>query len=162
MNENKLNLAPPWVEFFHKIDELFKEDPDVKVSYDDDSKAITLLVEGAAKAEALTALLPAERTFGSVSVSVKVVPANVPRSTIGLFRDAFNGNPAFSYAVTLDNVFSNPISYVVFAHKIVQYFNDDLSDPHGLESTLYEFIADDIFENRDGVCFSTDTEEFLE
>lgn len=156
MSEKKLNLSPPWVEFYHEMEAMFKHDPGVEVTYDEDENIVTLFVEGAAKAEALTELLPAEKTFGNITVLINVVPANSERSKISLFQDAFQGNPAFAYAITLDDVFTNPISYVIFKKEVVQYYNDDLSDPHGFESTLYETIANDIFEDHDGVCFSTD------
>lgn len=160
MNEPNVRLSSPWVEYFNKINAMFKDDPDIKIVYNEDKNAINLYVDGSAKAEALAALLPAEKSFGNVTVTVSVIPSNEPRTKIGLFRDAFQGNPAFSYSITLDNVFTNPISYVVFRNKVVQFFNDDLSDPHGLESTLYEFIAEELFaENHDGICFSTDIQE---
>lgn len=158
MSEKKLNLSPPWVEFYHEMEAMFKHDPGVKVTYDEDENAVTLFVEGAAKAEALTELLPAEKTFGNITVPIKVVPANSERSKISLFQDAFQGNSAFAYTITLDDIFTNPISYVIFKKEVVQFYNDNLGDPHGFKSTLYETLAEDIFEDHDGVCFSTDIE----
>lgn len=159
MNENKTKLSPPWVDYYHKIEAMFGDDPDVDVKFNDEEYEIKLLVTGPAKADAITQLLPAERTFGNITVRVTVVPANDGElSKIGLFRAAFWGNPAFVNAVTVPDIFSNEISYVVFQNKVVQYFNDDPSDLYGVESTLFEDIAEDIFEDHAGVYFCTDVD----
>ena len=50
-------------------------------------------------------------------------------------------------------------NYVVFENKVVQFFNDDLSDIHGNKSTLYQEIAKDIFGDCDNIYFCTDTKE---
>lgn len=76
-----------------------------------------------------------------------------------MYKAAFEGNAAFNYLETVEGVFTNPISYVVFANEVVQFFNDDLNDIHGLKSTLYEDIARDVFEKKDGMCFCTDLPE---
>ena len=34
------------------------------------------------------------------------------------------------------------ITYVIFKNCVVQFFNDNLNDAHGLISTLYQNIAD--------------------
>ena len=78
-----------------------------------------------------------------------------------MFRKAFEGNPAFSYAVTVGGISSNDFNYVVFKNKVVQYWNDNLGDINGNESTLYQEIAKDIFEDCTGIYFCTDTEKNL-
>ena len=65
----------------------------------------------------------------------------------------------FSYVEEVTGIFSNPITYVVFVNEVVQYYNDNLSDIHGLRSTLYQEIAKDIFETRLGVYYCTDLPE---
>lgn len=40
-------------------------------------------------------------------------------------------------------------------NKVVQYFNDDLGDAHGVCSTLYQEIAKDVFGEHEGIFFCT-------
>ena len=54
------------------------------------------------------------------------------------------------------------MSHVVFENRVVQYFNDCLNDPYGLESTLFEDIARDVFIETNGVYFNTEAAEDFE
>lgn len=157
MNE-KVNLSSPWILFFREIEALFKEDPAVKVDYDEDTKNIKLYVEGAEKADALAQLLPAERTFGNVTVKVAVIPANLGEpSKLQLFQKAFEGNPALAYIHKSGGIFD--FDYVVFKAKVVQYESDNTGDVNGMTSTLYQDIAKDIFEDVPGIFFCTELAE---
>ena len=49
----KLNLSPPWVVYYRKLSAFFKEDPEVKIVYDDIEQEIKLYVSNAEKAVAL-------------------------------------------------------------------------------------------------------------
>lgn len=156
----KAKLSPPWIEFYKQIEVLFKDDPAVRIEYDDEEYVIKLYVDGALKAEALTALLPAEKQFGNITVKVTVIPANILKDDkVALFKAAFEGNPAFSFAWTASGIFANDLSYIVFKNKVVQYFNDDLGDVNGNRSTLYQEIAKEIFGPQDGIFFCTDAPE---
>lgn len=161
--DDKLKLSTPWVTLSRQFEAMFGDDPDIKVEYvdGDGEYAIKLYVEGSDKADALTELLPTEYGFGNVVVNVKVIPANKTQKKEDLYRAAFEGNPAFSYAVTADGIFTNPVTYVVFKNKVVQFWNDDLGDVNGNETTLYEDIASKLFVLDGGACFCTDTPENL-
>lgn len=161
---DKLKLSSPWVTLHREIEAMFGDDPDVKVEYiagDGNDPVIKLFVEGQDKADAIGKILPETYEFGGVTVSVIVVPANRVETKEALYRRAFEGNPAFSYAVTAEGIFTNPITYVVFKNKVVQFWNDDLGDVNGNETTLYETIADHLFTEQDGVSYCTDTPENL-
>ena len=154
-------LSAPWVTLYRKIDALFGCDPEIRVAYDEEDTAIKLYVENHDKAEALEALLPSERTYGSVTVTITVVPANeLTASRAALFRRAFEGNPAFAYEKTAGKGLYS-FSYVVFRNRVVQFFNDDLQDVNGNCSTLYQEIAKDVFGEQEGIFFCTDTEEIV-
>lgn len=161
MNKSaKVGLISPWVNFYREIEALFKDDPNIEVTYDEGANVVKLYVIGEKKAEALTQLLPTERTFGSVTIYIQVIPANkLYTNRAGLFEEAFRDNPVFAYAKNVPTSFSSfGANYVVFKNRVVQYYNDDLSDINGLCSTLYQEIAKDIFGEED-VFFCTDTEE---
>lgn len=157
-SQQELELSPPWDEYYREVDALFGEDPDVKIDMNDEDCELTLYVEGQDKADAISSLLPTEQVFGNVTLKVTVVPANEgPKTKLDLIKDAFEGNPAFSYATTINILYANPVSFVVFKNKVVQYFNDDLSDVNGNRSTLYQEIAKEIIGEGDGIYFCTDT-----
>ena len=58
--------------------------------------------------------------------------------------------------IDIEGVFVNPIHYCVFKKEVAQYWGDNLGDPHGNVSTLYQEIAKDIFGESGGVIFCTD------
>ena len=151
-------LSPPWIEFFNEITALFEQDSAVTPIFSSAENTIRLYVEGEEKASALTQILPSSRTFGNVTVKILVLPANEEElSKKELFERAFDGNPAVSYIRTVADDFAKPVlTYVVFEKEVVQYFNDNLQDINGLRSTLYEDIAQNVFEDHDGVAFCTD------
>ena len=161
--DRKATLSPPWVLFYKEIEALFKEDPAVRVDYAVDyaakSYTIRVYVEGVEKAEALMQILPEERAFGDVTAKVMVVPAIIKSpSKLELFQKAFEGNPAFAYIAASDDKLFD-FGFVVFKGKVVQYFTDNIGDPNGLKSTLYQDIAKDVFSDIPGIYFCTEPVE---
>ena len=149
-----MKISAPWFNYYREIKALFEGDPEVKVFYDDDEKTLKLYVDNGRKADALAKLLPEKKVFGNVEVKIVIVPSNKTQSTISLIADAFEGNSALADIHHVETPFGS-FDYVVFKSKIVQYFNDDISDINGNRSTLYQEIARDVFENS-GVCFCTE------
>ena len=153
----RVNMSAPWVIFYREIESLFREDPEVRVIYDEDNNIVKLYVDNSDKAYALAELLPKEKIFGSVTLSIDVIPANGLTSTsVPLLTAAFKGNSALSYIKTIRGIFTNDLTYVVFRNTVVQYFNDSLADVNGMCSTLYQEIAKDIFEEQEGIFYCTD------
>ena len=154
----KVGLSAPWINYYREIEAMFKDDPEVKILYDEDANEIRLYVDNTIKADALSELLPVEKTFGAVTIRTTIIPSNtaVSNSRVNLIEAAFKGNPALSYVQTIHGLFTNDLNYVVFKNKVVQYFNDDLSDVNGFKSTLYQDIAKDIFGEQENVFFCTD------
>lgn len=156
-----IKLAPPWITFVSELEQLFKHDREVHIVYDNEECEVKVYVDSAAKAEALTELLPAGKAFGNQVLTVTVVPANglVAVDKTNLYQTAFAGNGAFSFIKTVQGIFANNLTYVVFKNRVVQYWNDDLGDIYGQKSTLYQEIARNIFGETEGVFFCTDVEE---
>lgn len=155
----KLKLSPPWDIYYREVEELFKEDPEVRVIYDEEENVISLYVDNQVKADALSALMPEVKEFGNVKLYIKVIPSNVATlcaTSLSHISDALEGNGALSYIKTVRGLFNNDVTYVVFKNKVVQYFNDSLFDVNGLCSTLYQNIAEDVFNHVDGVFYCTD------
>ena len=115
---------------------------------------------GDEKANALYQILPAERTFGNITVRVKIIPANPEdKFTESIFEAAFNGNPVVNYVKTVDNILRGKVSFVVFKPDVVQFYNDNMADINGMRSTLYEDIAREIFPPNLEIHYCTDTKK---
>ena len=163
----KLKLAAPWTTYYRQVQAMFKHDKEVRVVYDENEVVIKLFVENAAKAEALTQLLPEVITFGNVSLMITVIPANIKEcqgttkfeNDTDLIQAALDGNGAVAQFYPIEYIFSNKMLYVAFKKEVVQFFNDDLSDIRGMCSTLYANIANELFGRLNGVFFCTDSTE---
>lgn len=154
----KVELSPPWIEHARKIYALFGSDPQIKITYDPDGPEVKLYVSDAAKAQAISELLPVSKDFGNVTLAITVVPPNAQQNPDALAA-AFKDNPVFKEVIHIDDVFSSPVTYVVFDNHVVQYFNDDLSSADGVHTALYEELARDILEIGGGVLFCTETDQ---
>lgn len=157
MENKELKIASPWVIFYRQINALFGDDPEIKVTFDEEENVIKLYVDNTDKAAAIEKLVPLEKTFGNVTVRVAVIPANMEeKSKLELYETAFKGNPAFVNTISLGGGIVPSLNYVVFKKTVVQFHADDLGDPHGNISTLYQEIAKDVFEGETGLYFCTD------
>lgn len=172
MAEVRLKIAPPWVTYINKLQALFDGDPQIafNVDYSAVHPSVTLATNNPDKAAALVKLLPEEKVFGNVTLTIAVeceTISNLAFETAEiLFKTAFNGNPAFAYVVVPESdVWYASFTYVVFKNCVVQFFNDNLNDCHGLLSTLYQDIAEEIFSDMQypntGIAYCTDIEHKL-
>ena len=163
MNDVRLKISPPWVTYVNKLQALFDGDPQIAFNINYELMAVTLAGNNGDKNAALLKLLPSEKKFGNVTLSIII---DGPISNIAfptkkdLFDTAFSGNPAYAYSVTPGENYWFSVTYVVFKNHVVQFFNDNLNDCHGIISTLYQDIAAEIFEDAglDAVYYNTDVE----
>lgn len=156
---NETTLYTPWIIMYKLFKALFGDDPEIKVEYNDTDPCLKLFVSNEEKADALAKLLPPSYDFGNVSLGVIVVPPNSNATDrTELFKKAFAGNPAFKDSVALEE-FGGKFIYNIFTKKVVQYTADDIGDFYGVESTLYEDIARDVFGDIPGVFYCTDVDE---
>ena len=157
INRNEeVKLASPWLIYYRKLCALFERDPEIRMSFDESTYEIKMVVDNTDKADALTKLLPFEKEFGNVTVTISIIPPNHDDCRyIDLIRDAFNGNEAVGSIVETE-VFGTPISYVLFDRVVVQYPNDDIGDYFGEASTLYQDLAKELLGKGEGVHFCTD------
>ena len=157
MNANNLKLSPPWAIFYQEINAMFKEDPEIKIQYDEETPEVKLFVENEEKADALMKLLPMQKNFGNVNLKITVVPRDPQKSSkLELFKTAFKCNPVFVGTSSAAMPDAPAADYILFQPKVVQFFDDDLTDAHGYCSTLYQEIAKDIFGGFSGLYFCTD------
>ena len=157
---SNLDIAPPWVTYAERLNAFFKNDPDVRVELLEDKHTVNLYVENAVKAEALANILVTEVVFGNVTLYINVIPANNAASQENFFRQALAGNEAVAAIENVDVVGGGQASYILFKPHVVQYFNDNIADYHGITSTLYQDIAKEIFNlDAPGIFFCTDLED---
>lgn len=158
---SNLKLSPPWVIYVNKITALFEKDPAIKIQYDDDIKELKLFIDGDRKYEAISALLPSEENFGGTVLKIITVPSNLKAENdyLSLIKDAFQDNPILDHISIAPTPFGN-VSYVSFKKEVVQFFNDNTIDEHGICSTLYQNIAreilDDAAKNKVYFCTNVD------
>lgn len=162
MTDIRLKLAPPWITFINEVQQLFDGDPQIACNIDETAPSIVLACNNGDKVTALQKILPSEVKFGNITLTVAIDGTPSDRIFISkkeLFETAFYKNPAFAYAITpaKDGAWFDMV-YVVFRNYVVQFFNDNLNDCHGIVSTLYEDIARDVLRGNvlNGVYFNTD------
>lgn len=167
MNDVRLKIAAPWTTYINKLQAMFDGDPQIAFNVDWQAPSVTIACNNGIKNAALLLLLPSEKTWGKVTLQIVIdgpVANCVFESPVKLFNAAFEGNPAFAQVVAPveEGYFYVDFCYVIFKNCVVQFFNDNLNDAHGLLSTLYQDIAAEIFEdasyNLGNVHFCTDVE----
>ena len=167
MANAKLKILPPWTIAIRKLEALFDGDPQIAFNCDfrGVQPAVVLSCNNGDKVAALDQILPEEINFGNVSLKVAVdgTPSNRTfTSKVELFDTAFSGNPAYAYSVCPAEEGYQWIgtTYVVFNNCVVQFAADNLNDCHGIISTLYETIADELLTGpaTEGVFFNTNVE----
>lgn len=162
LNTNNVGMLAAWRCLVHELDAFFQEDNEVKIGFDASNYTIKVYVDNPEKADALAKLLPDKKDFGTVQVIIDVIPSNKVRDKVvsaelspeEVIKNAFKGNKAVENIVTTDFFDTSLFTFVVFRNCVVQYYVDDLSDLYGMESTLYEDMARDLF-NTQGVFFCT-------
>ena len=170
MQEFRLKLSPPWITYINELIALFDCDPQIGFNIAPDEQSVTIACNNGDKCAALAQLLPAAVEFGNIVFTITIDGPMSNRTFVSkkeLFEVAFENNPVFAYAVAPadEGYYWYPtMTYVVFENCVVQFFNDNLNDCHGIVSTLYQDIALDVFADEacDGVCFNTDVETRFE
>lgn len=167
MSNVRLKILPPWTIVIRKFEALFDGDPQIacNCNFGGSNPSIVLSCNNGDKVAALQKILPEEVDFGNVKLKVAVdgVPSNKAfTSKVELFETAFKGNPAFAYAVcpAEEGYMWIGTTYVVFKNCVVQFAADNLNDCHGIISTLYQDIAEELLtgDATSGVFYNTDVE----
>ena len=147
----KLNMSPPWVLYYKKLNALFGEDERISIIYDEDNDG----------ADALLFLLPETVSFGNVELKIIVIP---PNKTLGFKTTILNPTVAVTslfygnkHLDRIKTVYTpcGDFTYVIFKKEVIQYYEDNISDFYGNRSTLCEDIAREVFKDIEGVFFCT-------
>lgn len=143
--EKFFKLQPPWNAYVNKIKALLENDPEIRIEYNEATPAVMLYVENSVKADALQQLLGTEKTFGNVSLTITVIPANKEfEGKVDILEAALKGNPIVTQIESYD-AFGDKMTFCEFKKEVIQFPNDDFSDRYGNYNGLAEDIAREIF-----------------
>lgn len=169
----RISLSPPEFTYFNEIKYSVGKDPLVRVSplqdHGDGQFQIVLHVKGFKKAKALATLIVPEKVIGEISIKVKVMSSGKQVSPISrsltakelaaLHRIAFRTNRFFRF-VALRTIFGTTFVYPVFKIRVVQFFNDDLSDFYGNYNHVAAFVFRNVLHNEiNGIPIPFSTEK---
>jgi len=167
MNEPRLKILPPWTILVRKLEALLDGDPQIafNVDFNGQHPAVVLSCNNGDKVAALQQILPEEVNFGNITLKITIDGTSSNRaftSKVELFDTAFKGNPAYAYSVcpAEEGYQWIGVTYVVFNNCVVQFAADNLNDCHGVISTLYQDIAEEILTGpaTNGVYWNTNVE----
>ncbi len=170
MTDVRLKILPPWSVYVKKLVAMFDGDPEIafNVDWNGQHPSVTISTGNPDKAAALNAVLPERKEYGNVNLEITIdCPKAVNRAfktSKELFETLFDKNPAFAYCVAPveEGYWYVDFCYVVFKNTVVQIFADNLNDPHGVLSTLYQDIAEELFDVKryfaSGIAYCTDIE----
>lgn len=154
-------LCPPWVTYRNEVDVLFDQDPEVSVSglkqgNNDSEFIMTISSKNIGKMRAISMLIPAKISFGNVTLETKFNIIDNCATVADIYRSAFAGNPALQDII--ENIPSGKAKfiYLLFQNKVVHFWNDNLGDPYGNVSTLYQNIAASVCKKYENVYFCTE------
>ncbi len=156
MNEPRVMISPPQFTLWRKLAYSFGADPEIAVRnpYEkNNTTIIEVVVEDANRAPAVAGVLNDKYNFGGIQVKVKVIdpegnrvdPPDVTQpgfSVQQMIETALFANPYF-YKVIPNRTPREPDRELVavFYPKVIQFWNDDLSDFFGYA----HFVAQDVF-----------------
>ena len=159
----KVKLSPPWDEYARKLTVLFQQDEEIHLEYKEHENKITIWVDNTDKYEALVNLLPDHVDFGGHVLDIEIVPADISdeqKDNRYYLKKLFRGNGAVS-EIRDAEIGAAAVTYIEFEKEVVQFWNDNLADLHGVKSTLMEDIARDIMPETTNVFYGTDVAEMF-
>jgi len=155
----KLSLSSPWDNHYKMVYQLLSRDPEIRVSSDlteptEGCYNFNILSNNTAKLKALRKVLRTNITFGNVILRMTFIDTNNAQNlgddkegevipTIDDWNTAFTGNELFCQIKTVGKGLYT-LNYAIFAHEIVDYFSDDLTDINGYAHMLPAQIAKEI------------------
>ena len=160
----RLGILAPWQTYQKKVKALFEKDPEIVVGdvYEPEDGntdfAFDIEVMNHEKFLALDRVLPKQRQFGNVTLGITLFDEeNAEDDTFELFATIFDGNPILKDVVDVLDPAGYRHLYVIFAAKVLQFFDDDLQDFNGNWSGLAQDIAREVFsEGLRGIHFCTE------
>ena len=76
MNDVRLKISPPWITYINKLQALFDPDPLIAFNVNlqgEDGPSVVLATTDPDKAAALVKILPTEKEFGGVTLTIGLI-----------------------------------------------------------------------------------------
>ena len=152
-----VSLSSPWNIHFMMVRAFLTGDPELIVSEDltevtEGCYNFNIMSSNSVKLEALSKVLRTNITFGNVILRMTFLTTNNAKQlqdcgpvipTVQDWEDAFTGNKYFDSIIsTGKGMFS--FTYAVFAHDIIDYYADDLTDLCGNQHKLPAEVVKEI------------------
>lgn len=165
-------IEAPWYTFGKKVKALFAQDKDIRIGdvvpvdielgkgADDYDYNFVMDIEvlNHEKYIALDRVIPKHKSFGGVTLKIQIFDEEntLLKSGMDIYHTIFKGNPIVRDIIDTLDFTETPHAFVRFEPKVVQFFDDDLSDYNGNWTGLAEDIARELFLNdMSGVHFCT-------
>jgi len=157
------DIVSPKYHFANQVRELFKRDPEIKMSFNEMKCILDMEVDNEIKCLAIRRLLPEKRTFvdGDITINVKLRHDRFGGPTFlkDTVYEAFKGNPLFDYQYWWADpeATNNPFSWVVMKPEVIAYPESDLHQIYGSTIALPEDLATAVLiDSTDNIFYCTD------
>lgn len=158
VEKTNVELSPPWITAYKKLETLFGVDPEIDVKYDDDTKTVILESINTYKIAALEKIMIPTMAFGNITLTIKcLVKDGAEENISALFKTAFAGNPHFSQVIDAQTPYGEQ-PYVLFKKEVLQFYNDDTSDYYGNWNGLSEDILREVVNENIRVNIGTEVD----
>ena len=160
VTENIINstIQAPWWTYYNKVKALLGNDTDLSIGQLSESgeKIYSFNVDSTNtdKIIALQKIFKTVIPMGNITLKINfnVINDGTPemsytKITAEDFRTAFNENPIVD-EVNEVSLFDTNFIFVIFKKKIIQFYNDDITDYWGNYNGLAEDIAREVFTDR--------------
>ena len=152
MSKN-FKMEAPWITHKKMLHAMFDPDPQIIVGEIEESQSpefnyvLGIQVRNHDKFVALTKVLVTSLKFGNVKMEIILYDEENSASNpyVEIYQSLFNGNPLVKDIKTVSDPAGTPIVFVRFQPKVIQFFNDDISDYSGNWNGLAKSIAEEIF-----------------
>lgn len=154
----------PDVDMANKIGAIFKDDPDITISYIDAIEKrgkeptpgrLVMKIDNMSKAAAIRHLLPEQYDLGSMKLNIDITDTSKDINA-NIIKAAFNGNPHFKEYRDIVNPFTQYTYHVcIFEKEVIQFENDNGGSLHGFESRIMEDLCREVL-NVPLILYTTD------
>lgn len=162
MKNERVKLSSPWETIHHMLAAIFADDEEIQVGDIDESNyTMTITVYNDEKFKALSRRLRQQYELGNITLTIILLDAvddAADKSSAKDLETIFAGNKFFSKVESVRDFMGFEHNYCLFSREILQYYNDNITDPNGFESKLMQDVAGQIF-NINDVNWCTELEQ---
>ena len=161
----KVGIQAPWVTHYEFVKAMFGRDEEINISeLNELDNGNYEFIVSSPNCDKLTAIIKIFKSdtfkFGNVSLHIKFLVENDSEEYGGDdFETAFEDNPIFDEVITGKLPTGEEMYFVMFKKEVIQFYNDDISDPYGNFNGLAEDIARELFRDQFNVQFATSTND---